>query len=171
MKFCLLICLMGVLSPAFSQTGSDDSGEDYFDPERDPIAVEVNGRVRLVLSEELIVRSVTATLPRVGAIEHIDRKEYENHWYLTIESRHADDMEQSVFVAIRLVPDGKGNYFADHYWTTCTGSGCGSCGYAGYQKGCFCLFDKPGEPGVPGSCYQTFSNDPLMVKVPRQQPR
>jgi len=153
----------------FAQQATPDGG--FFDPVRDPVASMMNGRLRLVVSEEVLVRSVAVKLARVGSIERVDRKQFEDEWYLTLESRHAQDIEQSVFVAVRLKPDGKGEYFADAYWTACTGEGCGSCGYGGRMNGCFCMYDKPGEPGTPGACYQTFSDEPLLVKVPLKQPR
>ncbi len=163
-KHLIFISLFGL---ALTLNGQQNSLEDgFFDPVRDPIASKVNGRLRLMVSEEVLVRSISATLPRIGIIENIDRKQYEEDWYLTIESRHKEDLEQSVFVAVRLKPDEAGNYFAEAYWTACTGEGCGSCGYAGFMKGCFCMFDMPGQPGTPGACYQTFSNDPLLTKVP-----
>lgn len=167
MRTLLLLCLCCFTQISFAQTTPpDDAGQGFFDPKRDAVASMINGRLRLVVSEEVLVRSVAATLTRVGSIEKVDRRQYEEDWYLTIESRHTEDIEQSVFVAVRLKPDGEGNYFADAYWTACTGEGCGSCGYAGFMKGCFCMFDKPGEPGTPGACYQTFSDDPLLLRVP-----
>ena len=164
--FCL--CLLTQFCPA--QTPSPVE-EGFFDPARDPVATMANNRLRLVVSEEVLVRSVLHTMPSVGIIENVARRQYENDWYLTIESRHSEDVEQSVFVAVRLKPNENGDYFADAYWTACTGESCGSCGYAGFMKGCFCLYDKPGEPGEPGACYQTFSNDPLLTKVPLKLPR
>lgn len=161
------LIVMSLCVLCLSSNGQEANTEDgFFDPQRDPIASKVNGRLRLLQSEEVLVRSISTTLPRIGIIENIDRKQYEEDWYLTIESRHKEDIEQSVFVAVRLKPDAAGNYFADAYWTACTGEGCGSCGYAGFMKGCFCMFDMPGEPGTPGACYQTFSNDPLLTKIP-----
>ncbi len=141
------------------------SNDGFFDPDRDPIASRINGRLRLVVSEDVLVRSVVIKLPRVGLVEKVDRQEIEGHWWLTLESRHAEDMEQSVFVAVRLKSDAEGNYFADSYWTACTGEGCGGCDFKLQMDGCFCRFDKPGEPGTPGACYQTSSDEPLLVRV------
>ncbi len=164
MKTSLLFCLCLLAQICLGQTAP--SNEDgFFDPDRDPIASMVNGRLRLVVSEEVLVRSVVVKLPRVGIVERVDRQEIEGRWWLTLESRHADDMEQSVFVAIRLKPDQDGNYFADSFWTACTGEGCGGCDFKLQMDGCFCRFDKPGEPGTPGACYQTTSDEPLLVKV------
>lgn len=162
--FCFLvqICLAQLATPL-------DDG--FFDPYRDPIASMVNGRLRLVVSEEVLVRSVVVKLPRVGLVEKVDRQQIEGYWWLTLESRHAEDMEQSVFVAIRLKPDPEGNYFADSFWTACTGEGCGGCDFKLQMDGCFCRFDRPGEPGTPGACYQTTSDEPLLVKVLLKVPR
>ena len=159
--FCLCFCVQICLA---QQANTPDDG--FFDPNRDPIATMVNERLRLVVSEEVLVRSVVIGLPRVGMIERMDRQFIEGYWWLTLESRHAEDMEQSVFVAVRLKPDKEGNYFADSYWTACTGEGCGGCDFKLQMDGCFCRFDKPGEPGTPGACYQTTSDEPLLVKVP-----
>lgn len=164
MKHHLLFCLCLIAQICLGQTTTaNDDG--FFDPNRDPIASMINGRLRLVVSEEVLVRSVVVKLPRVGIVERVDRQEIEGRWWLTLESRHADDMEQSVFVAIRLKSDQDGNYFADSFWTACTGEGCGGCDFKLQMDGCFCRFDKPGEPGTPGACYQTTSDEPLLVKV------
>ena len=160
----LVCCGLALLCPA--QPAAPPSSDGFFDPMRDPVAGMVNGRLRLVVSEEVLVRSVVIKLPRVGAVEKVDRQEIEGYWWLTLESRHAEDMEQSVFVAVRLKPDQDGNYFADSYWTACTGEGCGGCDFKLQMDGCFCRYDKPGEPGTPGACYQTTSDEPLLVRVP-----
>lgn len=167
-QLLLCFCLLAQCCLAQSTDGLDDG---YFDPERDPIASMVNGRLRLVVSEEVLVRSVVVKFPRVGVVERVDRQEIEGFWWLTLESRHAEDLEQSVFVAVRLKPDPEGRYFADSYWTACTGEGCGGCDFKLQMDGCFCRFDKPGEPGTPGACYQTSSDEPLLVKVPLQSAR
>jgi len=162
-----IFCLFAQLCYA-QQTSADDG---FFDPMRDPVAFMSDGRLRLVVSEEVLVRSVVSKFARVGAIERVDRKQFDDKWYLVLESRHALDMEQSVFVAVRLKPNELGEYYADSYWTACTGEGCSSCGYGGRMTGCFCLLDKPGEPGTPGACYQTTSNEPLLCKVPLKKPQ
>jgi len=145
------------------QLASEEDG--FFDPARDPIANMVNERMRLVVSEEVLLRSVATNLPRVGMIERMDRQKIEGYWWLTLESRHAEDMEQSVFVAVRLKPGADGQYFADSFWTACTGEGCGGCDFKLQMDGCFCRFDKPGEPGTPGACYQTTSDEMLLARV------
>jgi hypothetical protein len=164
MKFFLLIafCFVANLSKA-QPDGSLSDG--WFDPDRDPIARSVNGRLRLVVSEEVLVRSAAVKLPRLGAAEKVDRQHFEGHWWLTVESRHAQDMEQSVFLAVRLKPNAEGEYFADSWWTACTGEGCSSCNFKYQMDGCFCRFDMPGEPGTPGACYQTTADEPLLTKV------
>lgn len=163
LSILLLLCWMPGIGGAQQSAAPDDG---FFDPMRDPVAGIVNNRLRLLVSEEVLVRSVIIKLPRVGMVEKVDRQEIEGHWWLTLESRHAEDMEQSVFVAVRLKPDQSGNYFADSYWTACTGEGCGGCDFKLQMDGCFCRFDKPGEPGTPGACYQTTSDEPLLVRVP-----
>ncbi|MFN0216695.1 MAG: hypothetical protein ACKVT2_20745 [Saprospiraceae bacterium] len=147
------------------------SANDFFDPQNNPVATLTNGRLRCVVSEDILVRSVSANFPTVGSLERMDCQRIEGYWWLTLESRHAEDMEQSVFVAVRLKPDLEGNYFADSFWTACTGEGCGGCDFKLQMDGCFCRFDKPGEPGTPGACYQTTSNEPLLVKVPTKLTR
>ena len=146
-------------------------GDGFFDPQRDPLANMVNGRLRPKVNEEVLLRSIASKFPRIGIIEKLDCQEIEGFWWLTLESRQADDMEQSVFIAQRLKPDKAGNYFADSYWTACTGEGCGGCDFKLQMDGCFCRFDKPGEPGTPGACYQTASDEPLLTKVPLKPTR
>ncbi|MFN0175884.1 MAG: hypothetical protein ACKVU0_14625 [Saprospiraceae bacterium] len=146
-------------------------GDGFFDPQRDPIAKMVNGRLLNTISEEVLVRSIASKFLQIGTLEKLNCQEIEGHWWLTLESRHADDMEQSVFIAQRLKPDKAGNYFADSYWTACTGEGCGGCDFKIQMDGCFCRFDKPGEPGTPGACYQTASDEPLLTRVPLKPTR
>jgi len=141
------------------------SVDGFFDPQRDHVASMVNGRLRPKVNEEVLVRSIASKFPKIGTIEQLDCQEIEGYWWLTLESRHADDMEQSIFVALRLKPDKSGNYFADSYWTACTGEGCGGCDFKLQMDGCFCRFDRPGEPGTPGACYQTASDEPLLTRV------
>ena len=164
MKTTLLFLLLVITQIALGQQPLllEDG---YFDPARDPIASMVNDRMRLVVSEEVLLRSVSTNLPRVGMIERMDRQKIEGYWWLTLESRHAEDMEQSVFVAVRLKPGEDGQYFADSFWTACTGEGCGGCDFKLQMDGCFCRFDKPGEPGIPGACYQTTSDEMLLARV------
>ncbi len=169
MKATLLLCFLAQICLAQQTAPPPDDG--FFDPLRDPVASVVNGRLRLVVSEEVLLRSVVIKLPRVGVVEKVGRQQIEGYWWLTLESRHAEDMEQSVFVAVRLKPDQDGNYFADSYWTACTGEGCGGCDFKLQMDGCFCRYDRPGEPGTPGACYQTTSDEPLLVRVPLKQNR
>lgn len=151
----------------FAQTSSHKDAAS-FDPQTDPIARMAYERPRLILSEEVILRAVVATFPKVGRVEAVRCQFIESRWWLTLESRHADDMEQSVFLAIRLKPDEEGQFFADSFWTACIGEGCGGCDFKIQMDGCFCRHDRPGEPGIQGACYQITSDEPLMVKVPLQ---
>jgi len=165
MKIHFLLCFGLWAQLCFAQAAK--SPEDgFFDPASDPVASMDRGRLRPIVGEEVLVRSLSDKLPRVGTIEKVDCQKIEGYWWLTLESRHAEDMEQSVFVALRLKPDSNGDYFADSYWTSCTGEGCGGCDFKLQMDGCFCRFDRPGEPGTPGACYQTTSDEPLLVKVP-----
>ncbi len=167
----LLLCCLGLwtrLCIAQPATLHDDG---FFDPARDPVANMVNGRVRRVINEEVLVRAISASFPRLGTVEKVDCQKIEGYWWLTLESRHAEDLEQSVFVALRLKPDQNGHYFADSFWTACTGEGCGGCDFKLQMDGCFCRFDKPGEPGTPGACYQTTSDEKLLTKVPLKSAR
>ncbi|HLP92998.1 MAG TPA: hypothetical protein VK168_03135 [Saprospiraceae bacterium] len=158
----ILICFILKLACTFTHAQSPDG---FFDPLRDPVAALVNNRLRLVVSEEVLVRSVSANMPQMGTVERVDRQFIENAWWLTIESRHSGDMEQSVFIAVRLKEGADQKFFADHYWTACTGEGCGGCDFKIQMDGCFCRFDAPGEPGTPGACYQTASDEMLLTKV------
>jgi len=165
MKTKLLYLLLVYTQIALGQQPALQEDE-FFDPARDPIAILVNDRMRLLVSEEVLLRAVATNLPRVGMIERMDRQKIEGFWWLTLESRHAEDMEQSVFVAVRLKAASGGQYFADSFWTACTGEGCGGCDFKLQMDGCFCRFDKPGEPGTPGVCYQTTSDEMLLARVP-----
>ncbi|MBX2893484.1 MAG: hypothetical protein KF734_21400 [Saprospiraceae bacterium] len=160
LKYCLSLLVNVCL--AQQPTSSDD---DFFDPQVDPIASTIEGRLRLAVSEDVLVRSVVVKFPKVGAVEKVDRQKIEGYWWLTLESRHSDDIEQSVFLAVRLKPDDNGNYFEDSFWTACIGEGCGGCDFKYQLDGCFCRFDRPGEPGTPGACYQATSDERLMTKV------
>ncbi|MDO8366729.1 MAG: hypothetical protein Q7T20_08040 [Saprospiraceae bacterium] len=170
MKILLLLCLILWSLRGLAQQDATP-GDGCFDPLRDPVAGMVNGRLHLVLNSEVLVRAVAGNLPRLGTIEKVECQNIEDQWWLTLESRHTEDIEQSVFVAVRLKPDLDGNFFADSYWTACTGEGCGGCDFKLQMDGCFCRFDRPGEPGTPGSCYQTSSDEMLMVKVPLKSSR
>lgn len=165
MKTSLIFCLCLFAQIGFAQT-EPRADTDYFDPQTDPVARMDHERPRLMLSEELIMRAVVVKFPSVGRVERVGCQFIEGRWWLTLESRHADDMEQSVFLAIRLKPDDEEQFFADYFWTACTGEGCGGCDFKLQMDGCFCRFDRPGDPGIPGACYQTTSDEPLMVKVP-----
>lgn len=170
LKNILILLLFGCGQVCEAQETDMNEG-DYFDPLLNPVAKIINQRVRLVVSEDVLLRSVSKKFPRVGEIEKVDRQFIEGVWWLTIESRHSSDIEQSVFVAIRLKSDDEENYYADSFWTACTGEGCGGCDFKLQMDGCFCRFDKPGEPGIPGACYQTTSDEMLMQKVLLKQKR
>lgn len=160
------VLLLGFCCFLGANTLSAQKATEYFDPETDPVATLVNGKLRLIVSEEVLVRSVRMTLARIGLIENIDRQYLEGHWFLILESRHALNFEQAVYVALRLKPDGQGNYFAEHYWDACTGEACSGCMFDQAAQRCFCKYDKPGAPGENGFCMHTVSDDPLLKKVP-----
>jgi hypothetical protein len=87
-----------------------------------------------------------------------------------IECRLLNNIQESAIVAVKLRQDDNGNYFADHSWNACIGSSCGSCSWQSEKQGCFCMTDKPGEPGEPGFCYNIWSNDPLFRSTPLKAP-
>lgn len=139
--------------------------DEYFDPDRDPIAIISGGTLRFVVSEVVVLRSISSNFKRVGSIEQMGKRFWNNRWFLILESRHSQDMIESVYVMVRLKANEKGEYFAEPWWMACTGNSCSSCEYTDELDGCVCRYDKPGEPGVPGFCYHTLSDDPLLVKV------
>lgn len=170
MKNIRLYLLLFLLPPGLSaQTPGSLPSDGFFDPERDAVAKFFGGTLRLAVREDVLVRACRSSLARVGFIERVDRQQFGDDWYLVLQSRHAADIEQSVFVALRLRQGADGYYYADHFWHACTGNSCGGCGWDELRKNCFCMFDKPGEPGTPGFCYHTVSTDPLLHKVPLRE--
>lgn len=159
-----IIFLLIFMSQFSSLVSAQDDG--FFDPERDPVMQEIDGRLRFVISEALLIKSMRVRIPRIGSIEQIEKKQFQGFWYIMLESRHAADLDQSVVVALRLRKDDQGNYFADHAWQACTGEGCGGCGWDSVNESCFCKFDRPGEPGTPGACYHSWSDEALLMRVP-----
>lgn len=166
--FFICLCFLGIFAADAQE--SSLRPEDFFDPDRDPVAVMVDGSLRFTVSELVILRSISANFKRVGAIEHLDKRFWNNNWFMVLESRHSQDMVESVYVMVRLRADEKGAYFAEPWWMACTGNSCSSCEYTDELDGCVCRYDKPGEPGVPGFCYHTVSDDPLLVKVLLKEP-
>jgi hypothetical protein len=139
--------------------------KEWFDPEKDPVLSTINGKVRFVQSEELIVRAADIRLGRLNTVETFDKLKIENDWYITFECRFSPDPDQSAKVYLKLRPDNVGNYFADTAWVACIGRPCGSCDWDPVTEYCFCKVDRPGEPGNPGDCNQVWSTDPLLKRT------
>jgi hypothetical protein len=158
-----LICLIGLILLGLSSAKAQDDG--WFDPDRDPILREVNGRVRFVQSEELIARSADIRLGKLNSVETFDKIKIENNWYITFECRFAPDPDQSAKVYLKLRFDGSENYYADTSWVACVGRPCGRCDWDAHTGYCFCMVDRPGEVGVIGDCNQMWSTDPLLRRV------
>jgi hypothetical protein len=148
-----------------SATAQGDSS-NYFIPTRDPIMSTINGKVRFMVSEEVLVRAANLRFAKLGEIESIYKKEMEGDWYVYIECRLDGNIEESAIVSVKMRLDDKGNYFADNSWHACVGESCGSCGWDVMSNFCFCKTDKPGEPGTPGECYNIWSDDPLFFTTP-----
>lgn len=163
-KIGLLICLCCVGLRLAAQTA-----DDFFDPAIHPVAVTVKDKIRLSYSEEVLVRSVRMKVASLGQIESVERRYLLERWFLVFRGRHAEDIEQSVIVALRLKPDEQGRYFAENFWQACSGASCGGCDWNHYDYSCFCQFDEPGQPGTPGFCNHTWSDDPLLMKVPLKE--
>lgn len=150
LKKIFLFCFCCAALLAHAQPLSYPAG--FFDPARDPIAKMENGRMRLLIENDLLLRSVAAKFPHLGSVEKVSQQEIEGRWWLVMESRLETDIEQSVFLGLRLKPAMDASFFADSYWTACIGEGCGGCDFKIQLDGCFCRYDKPGEPGTLGAC-------------------
>jgi hypothetical protein len=158
----LLLLICGASLPA--QTTTDG----YFDPERDPVLSVINGKMRFMVSEDVMVRAVDIRVTKLGQIETIYKKQLYEDWYIFIEGREKDKIEQSIVVVLKLKKDEAGNYFADHSWYACVGDSCGSCGYDETNlEACFCKSEDPNPVRHnSGYCYSLWSNDPLFYKTP-----
>jgi hypothetical protein len=141
--------------------------EEYFDPERDPVLSIINGKMRFLVSEEVMVRAVDIRVTKLGQIESIYKKQLYDDWYIFIEGREIDKIEQSIVVVLKLRKEEGGNYYAAHSWYACIGDSCGSCGYDETNlEACFCKSEDPSPtPHTVGFCYSVWSNDPLFYKT------
>ena len=148
-------------------TYAQETANGYFDPEHDPILVTTNQKVRFALSEDVMVRAVDIRFTHIGQIETIYKKQLYDNWYIFIEGREQDKIEQSVVITLKLKAESTGRYFADNAWTACVGDTCGNCGFNETQlHGCFCLGEDPVDiPGNPGFCYSIWSDEPLFKKT------
>jgi hypothetical protein len=159
------ILLMACWCSSFISAQTDDG---WFDPDRDPIMTTVNGRHRIVESEDIIVR---ASNIRIGGlhstVETFEKREMYNHWYIVFECRFGPDRDQSAKVYLQLRPDGEGNFFADTNWIACVGRPCGSCELNPDTEYCICKSGKPGAPDEEGECTQVWSTEALLFRTRR----
>ncbi len=162
-KTLISLILLVSTAPIAAQDG-------FFDPERDPILSEVSGRIRLVQTEDVIVRAADIRIGKLHpTVETFEKLQVKGIWYLNFECRFAPDTDQSAKVYLKLRPDGNGNHFADTAWIACVGRPCGNCDLDLSTETCFCKTDRPGEPGVLGDCNQVWSTDPLLRRVPKKR--
>ena len=159
-------------APLNAQSFSDSVQTAYFDPEHDPVLALINGKVRFVVSEDVLVRATDLRFTKIGQIESVYKKQLYDEWYVFMEGREQDHIEQSVVVVLRLRKDENDRYFADHFWNACVGNSCGSCGFDETRlRGCFCKSEDPSsKPGAPGFCYNIWSDETLFRKVPLKAP-
>ncbi len=163
---CRLIFVFCCVASLYTNLQGQSDSLEYFIPDRDPIMSTIDNKVRFMVSEEVLVRAADLRIIKLGAIESIYKREMDGEWYIYIECRLQGNMQESAIVSIKLREDGKGNYFADHSWHACFGQSCGSCGWEVAVQDCYCKTDKPGEPGVPGECYNIWSDEPLFFTTP-----
>jgi hypothetical protein len=143
--------------------------DEWFDPDRDPIMRTINGKLRIVESEDIIVR---ASNIRIGGlhstVETFEKREMYNHWYIVFECRFSPDRDQSAKVYLQLRDDGTGNYFADTTWIACVGRPCGSCELNPDTEYCVCKTERPDQPGELGECNQVWSTEALLFRIRRK---
>lgn len=168
-----LLCtfmLLTTTSVVHAQTtvGGERPSDGYFDPERDPILSMVNGKMRFVVSEDVLVRATDLRFTQIGQIEAVYKKQLYEDWYVFMEGRERDHIEQSVIIVLKLRRDENNNYFADHFWNACVGDSCGSCGFDETRlRGCFCKSEDPSsKAGTSGFCYNIWSDEALFRKIP-----
>lgn len=170
--FISLWCALLLLTTtAEAQTAALATGENtsdgFFDPERDPVLSMVNGKMRFVVSEDVLVRATDLRFTQIGQIEAVYKKQLYEDWYVFMEGRERDHIEQSVIIVLKLRRDENNNYFADHFWNACVGDSCGSCGFDETRlRGCFCKSEDPSpKAGASGFCYNIWSDEALFRKT------
>lgn len=167
-RFFYLWATVAVVMTATCTLKSQSAGDGFFDPDRDPVLAVINGKMRFLVSEEVMVRAVDIRFTKLGQIESIYKKQLYDEWYIFFEGREVDRIEQSIVVVLKLRKNEKDEYFADHSWYACVGDSCGSCGYDETNlQACFCKSEGPSsQPHSEGFCYSIWSDDPLFQKTP-----
>jgi hypothetical protein len=116
---------------------------NFFDPERDPIAVRSDTSTVLVVSEYVLTKALKARMGRGCQVQKMyQKRQRDGADYLFFEVVYANiDGRQALVMALPLIPDAQRHFFfAGQQALVCKKEGCASCDLVNGQcMGCCAL--------------------------------
>ncbi|HLP92999.1 MAG TPA: hypothetical protein VK168_03140 [Saprospiraceae bacterium] len=130
--FVLLTLLFFTFSLAQAQ-------EKWFDPALDPVAVQKDSSLHLLISEYVLAKSLEMRLEQSVRVQAVLRqKEPDGRQSLIFTGIYPDKNKQPFTLSLRLNPDRTSRfYFADNQAIVCYTPGCNNCQVVNHQcEGC-----------------------------------
>ena len=128
--YTLLIILFAFCAPLSAQVSGTIAPAEFFDPERNPVAVRSDTTLQLVVSEYVLIKSVTARLGKGCQVNKMSKiKSLNGMVYLIFEGNYSGRDPQPFALGINLVPDTSGKfYYGSNEALVCEKAGCSNCG-------------------------------------------
>ena len=105
------------------------SNANFFDPERDPIALRSNTTLQLLMSEYMLAKSVKARLGQDCQVLIIHKNRlHDGSESLLFEGVYLAKARQRFSLLVPLIPDAQGRYYyASAQAIICSAPGCNNC--------------------------------------------
>ena len=130
MKYALLLFIIFSSLRLFAQFNTGNAPQhNFFDPERDPIALRSDTTLQLLVSEYILCKSVKARMGQDCQVLKTYQKKLQNGTErLIFEGIYTSKSRQHFTVSIPLKPDEQGRfYYISGQAIVCSAPGCNNC--------------------------------------------
>jgi hypothetical protein len=159
MKHLCIVILIALLRPA------DYPEQLQFDPATDPVAgLDLLNRWRLLVPEQVIVRSARSVTPRLTNVKSVNIGEIHGKPHLFLKGALTEDAENGCTVMIPLRENSDGLWMAGQTYQICSGIACNTCGFDEYW-GCSCERYTGTDLETESRCNHTVSTGAGLGKV------
>ena len=146
-QICILLCFFFALCAQISaQNSSNIPPATFFDPEQNPVAMRNDTSLQFVVSEYVLVKSVTTRLGQGSRVTKMYKSKWPNGMNcLVFEGNYFGDNQKGFSIGITLLPDANAKfYYASNEAMVCEKPGCNNCSISnGKCIGC-CSTDSDG---------------------------
>jgi len=147
-RYTMLLLACAVSIQLCAQVTKSIPPATFFDPEHDPIAIRSDTSLLLVVSEYILVKSVTARVGQKCVIDKTYKSTLKNGATAIIfEGHYTGDPGQRFSMGLNLIPDAAGKFFyAAQEATMCEKPGCSNCTLSNGR--CLGCCDDAGSNGM-----------------------